>query len=132
MRRLNLEALLYCIVWVGLALLGWQLAGIRVGLLLSIGLFLIIMPTSAVILSRTGSFRAERTVRWGILAVAGIGLISYAGRGGLEALRQLHRPHMLAMLCDRIAVGHAGNEIADAPDACCLVVRSPLPFWRKK
>jgi hypothetical protein len=82
MRRLNLEALLYCIVWVGLALLGWQLAGIRVGLLLSIGLFLIIMPTSAVILSRTGSFRAERTVRWGILAVAGIGLISYADVAG--------------------------------------------------
>jgi hypothetical protein len=77
-RRLNLDALFYCIVWVGLALLGWQLAGIRAGLLLSIGLFLIVMPASAVILSRTGSFRAERTVRWGILAVAAIGLLSYA------------------------------------------------------
>ena len=78
MRRLNLDALLYCVLWVGLALLGWRLAGIRAGLLLSVGLFLIVMPMSAIILSRTGSFKAERTVRWGILAAAGIGLLSYA------------------------------------------------------
>jgi hypothetical protein len=77
-RRPNLDALAYCIVWVALAVLGWQLAGIRAGLLLSIGLFLIVMPASAIILSRTGSFRAERIVRWGILAAAGIGLLSYA------------------------------------------------------
>ena len=78
MRRPNLDALAYCLAWVGLALLGWRLAGIRAGLLLSVGLFLIVMPASALILSRTGSFRAERTVRWGILAAAGIALLSYA------------------------------------------------------
>lgn len=78
MRRPNLDALAYCLVWVGLALFGWRLAGIKAGLLLSVGLFLIVMPASALILSRTGSFRAERIVRWGILVAAGIALLSYA------------------------------------------------------
>jgi hypothetical protein len=81
-RRPNLDALIYCILWVALALLGWRLAGIKAGLLLSIGLFLIIMPMSAIILSRTGSFRAERSVRWGVLAAAAIGLLSYADVAG--------------------------------------------------
>ena len=60
-----------------LAVVGWRAAGIKAGLLLSIGLFLVVMPTSALILSRTGSFAAERTVRWGFLAAAAIGLASY-------------------------------------------------------
>ena len=82
MRRPNFDALFYCLAWVALALLGWRLAGIKAGLLLSIGLFLIMMPASALILSRTGSFRAERTVRWGILVAACIGLLSYADVAG--------------------------------------------------
>jgi hypothetical protein len=38
--------------------------------------FVIIMPGSALILTRTGKFAAERVVRWGVLAVAAILLAS--------------------------------------------------------
>ncbi len=78
MRRFNLDAFLYCLAWAALAILGWNVGGLRVGLLLSVGLFLIVMPTSAIILSRTGSFKRERIVRWGILAVAALALLSFS------------------------------------------------------
>jgi hypothetical protein len=61
-----------------LAILGWRVGGLKVGLLLSVGLFLIVMPTSALILARTGNFKAERTLRWGLLAAAALLLASYA------------------------------------------------------
>ena len=76
MPKLYPEALLFCIVWVGLAVLGWHLLDWRAGLALSVGLFLIIMPASAISLSRTGNFNIERGVRWGILAVAALVLFS--------------------------------------------------------
>ncbi len=82
MRRFNLDALLYCVAWAALAVLGWHLGGLRAGLLLSVGLFLIVMPVSAIILSRTGKFGLERGVRWGILAVAALALLSFADLGG--------------------------------------------------
>jgi Na+-translocating ferredoxin:NAD+ oxidoreductase RnfE subunit len=52
------------------------------GLLLSVGLFLVVMPTSALILSRSGSFAAERTVRWAILIGAGLALASSVDLAG--------------------------------------------------
>ncbi len=81
MRRLHLEALVYCIAWAALAILGWHLSGLKAGLLLSIGLFLIVMPSSAIILSRTGSFALERGVRWGLLGVSALILFSLADSG---------------------------------------------------
>jgi hypothetical protein len=79
--RFNLDALLYCIAWAALATIGWHVAGLRAGLLLSVGLFLLVMPMSALILSRTGNFRLERGVRWGILLVAGLILFSLSDLG---------------------------------------------------
>ena len=78
MPKLYPEALLFCVVWVVLAIAGWALVDMRAGLALSVGLLLIIMPASAITLSRTGSFATERAVRWGILAVAAIILFSVA------------------------------------------------------
>ena len=78
MRRLHVEALVYCIAWAALAILGLNLAGIKAGLLLSVGLFLIVMPTSALVLSRTGNFALERGVRWGILVASALVLLSVA------------------------------------------------------
>ena len=75
MHRLNQDALLYCVVWTAVAMLGWQLAGLTAGLILSVGLFPVVILTSALILSRTGDFRLERAVRWGILGVSAIILI---------------------------------------------------------
>ena len=76
MPKIYPEALLYCVLWVALALFGLDRLGWKAGLALSIGLFLIVMPASAIILSRTGNFGIERGVRWGILVVAAIVLFS--------------------------------------------------------
>lgn len=74
MPRLYPEALLFCLVWAGLALYGGLELGWKAGAALTLGLFILIMPTSALILSRTGNFAIERGVRWGILMLAGVGV----------------------------------------------------------
>ena len=71
------DALAYCIAWAALAFAGWHFSGLAAGLLLSAGLFLIVMPTSAFVLTRTGNFKLERGIRWGILAVAALGRLSF-------------------------------------------------------
>jgi hypothetical protein len=76
MPKLYPEALLFCLLWAALAIYGGLELGWKAGAALTLGLFILIMPTSALILSRTGSFQTERTVRWGILAVAAIVLMS--------------------------------------------------------
>jgi hypothetical protein len=77
MPRIYPEALAYCTLWTGLAVAGFVLAGWQAGALLSVGLFLIVMPSSALILSRTGNFLIERAVRWGILTVAAVILAAF-------------------------------------------------------
>ena len=74
MPKIYPEALLYCILWVALAVAGAVLFNWQVGVLLSVGLFLIIMPASALILSKTGNFALERGVRWGILGLSAVAL----------------------------------------------------------
>ncbi|HEX8308342.1 MAG TPA: hypothetical protein VF645_07970 [Allosphingosinicella sp.] len=76
MPKLYPEALLYCVIWAGLAIYGGLELGWKAGAVLTLGLFILIMPTSALILSRTGSFKLERGVRWGILTVAAAVLLS--------------------------------------------------------
>ena len=76
MPRLYPEALLFCAIWAALAIYGGLELGWKAGAVLTLGLFILIMPTSALILSRTGSFSLERGVRWGILAAAAIVLLS--------------------------------------------------------
>ena len=76
--RLHLEALIYCILWVALAVVGWELFGWPAGVALTVGLFLIILPASALILSKTGSFKLERGVRWSILGISGLVIAALA------------------------------------------------------
>jgi hypothetical protein len=76
--RLYPEALAFCVAWVALAVAGWAMLDMRAGLALSVGLFVIIMPVSALTLSRTGNFALERALRWGILIVAALVLFSVA------------------------------------------------------
>jgi hypothetical protein len=79
----HVEALIFSILWVALAAAGWALVSWHAGLILSVGLFLVIMPSSALILTRTGSFEAERTLRWGIFTLATVGLlIAWRHSGG--------------------------------------------------
>jgi hypothetical protein len=75
--KLHVDALLYCLCWAALALFGWDRGGMVPGLLLSIGLFPLVMLSSMTVLSRTGNFKAEQAIRWGILAVAAIGLMAW-------------------------------------------------------
>ena len=81
MPKLYPEALAFCVAWAVLARVGFAYLGMRGGLALTIGLFLIIMPTSAVTLSRTGNFALERGVRWGILVVAALVTFSVSDLG---------------------------------------------------
>ena len=76
MPRLYPEALLFCLLWAALAIYGGLEVGWKAGAALTLGLFILIMPTSALILSRTGSFGLERGVRWALLTVAAAVLLS--------------------------------------------------------
>ena len=80
MPRLQVEPLLFCVAWAALALAGGILAGWRAGAVLSVGLLLVIMPTSSLVLTRVENEAVERTARWGILAVAALGLAAYLAR----------------------------------------------------
>lgn len=82
MPKLYPEALLFCAIWAALAIWGGLELGWKAGAALTLGLFILIMPTSAAILSRTGSFKLERGVRWGILAAAAIVLFSLIDMAG--------------------------------------------------
>lgn len=77
MPRLDPEALLFCLVWAGLALAGGLIAGWPAGAALSIGVLVVVMPASLLVLTRTESLAAERTVRWGILAAAAVIFFSW-------------------------------------------------------
>jgi hypothetical protein len=72
------EALLFCLLWAALAIYGGLELGWKAGAALTLGLFILIMPASALILSRTGNFAVERGVRWGILIVAALIFFSVA------------------------------------------------------
>ena len=77
MSKLYPEALAYCILWAALAVAGFVLGGWQAGALLSVGLFLIVMPLSAFILTRNGNFAAERWVWWVILLLAALALLAF-------------------------------------------------------
>lgn len=81
MPKIYPEALLFCLLWAGLAFFGFSRVGTAAGLALSVGLFLVIMPASMVTLSRTGNLGVERAVRWGILIAAGLVLLSVSDLG---------------------------------------------------
>jgi hypothetical protein len=70
--RFHAEAAFFCLVWVALAASGFALEGWIAGGLLSLGLMAVLMPTSAVIISRTEDPTLESTVRWAILLGAGL------------------------------------------------------------
>jgi hypothetical protein len=74
MPKLHVEALTFCIAWAAVAVTGFFTAGPIAGALLTVGLMLIVMPTSATIISKTEDVALERQIRWSILAVAALTL----------------------------------------------------------
>jgi hypothetical protein len=72
--KFNLEPFLFCVAWALTAVAGSVLGGIWVGAALSLGMLLILMPLSAIILTRYEDLALERQARWGLLVIAGLGL----------------------------------------------------------
>ena len=72
MSKLRLEPLTFCLCWIALAVAASLLGGTWAGLAVALGLLLVLMPTSAFILSRYEDEKLERQVRWGILAIMGL------------------------------------------------------------
>ena len=82
MPKIYPEALLFCVLWAALAMFGWVRVGWQAGAALTLGLFVIIMPASAITLTKTGNFALERALRWAILVVAALITLSRADLGG--------------------------------------------------
>ena len=72
MSKLRLEPLTFCFCWIALAVAASVLGSTWAGLAVALGLLLILMPTSAFILTRYEDEKLERQVRWGILVIAGL------------------------------------------------------------
>jgi hypothetical protein len=77
MTRLHPEPLLFCAAWAALAIAGGIWGSWWIAVLLSFGLLLLISAASLQILTRTEDMKLERQVRWGILAVAALGLLAW-------------------------------------------------------
>jgi len=73
MPKLHPEPMLFCLAWAALAIWG-GMTSIWLGILLSGGLAVVLMPVSAAIISKRDDPVLERQVRWGILAIAALAL----------------------------------------------------------
>ncbi len=80
MSKLRLEPLTFCLCWVLLAVVATVLGGTWAGLAIGLGLLLVLMPSSAFILTRYEDEKLERQVRWGILVIAGLMLAIWLTR----------------------------------------------------
>ena len=76
MPRLYPEPLLFCLAWAALAIWG-GMTSIWLGLLLSGGLAVVLMPLSAMIISKREDPALERQVRWGLLVLAALALFAF-------------------------------------------------------
>jgi hypothetical protein len=76
MPKLHAEPLLFCLAWAALATWG-GMTSIWIGVLLSGGLAIVLMPVSATIISKREDPALERQVRWGVLLLAAFGLLLY-------------------------------------------------------
>lgn len=71
MPKLYPEPMLFCLAWAALAIWG-ATSSIWLGILLSGGLTLVLMPLSATLLLKAEDPALERQVRWGILVLAAL------------------------------------------------------------
>jgi len=76
MPRLYPEPLLFCLAWAALAIWG-AMTSIWIGILLSGGLTLVLMPLSATIILKREDPALERQVRWGVLVLAAMALFAH-------------------------------------------------------
>jgi hypothetical protein len=70
MPSFNLDALLFALAWAVLAIVGAARSGWVLGIALLVALMLIVMPVSALVISRSGDLARERQIRWALFAAA--------------------------------------------------------------
>ena len=83
MPKLYPEPLLFCLAWAALAITAGLMASIWMGILFSAGLAIVLMPLTATIVTKTGDFRLERQVRWGLLMLAALALAVWLRAGSV-------------------------------------------------
>lgn len=74
--RLHPEPMLFCLAWAVLIIWG-GMTSIWLGILLSGGLAVILMPLSATIITKREDPALERQVRWGLLVLAALALLAF-------------------------------------------------------
>lgn len=77
MPRFHAEAMLFCLAWTALAISAAVTVSVWMGILFSAGIAVILMPLSAMIVSRTENMAVERQARWGLLVLAALSLSLY-------------------------------------------------------
>jgi len=77
MPKLHAEALLFCLAWIALAFTAAITVSVWMGILFSVGLAVVLMPLSAMVVSRTENMALERQARWGVLVLAALSLTLY-------------------------------------------------------
>jgi hypothetical protein len=77
MPKLHPEPALFCLAWAGLAIAAGMMGTIWLGLLFSGGLAIVLMPLSAMVLTKTEDAALERQVRWGLLVLAALALFAW-------------------------------------------------------
>ena len=85
MPKLYPEPLLFCLAWGALAIAAGLMASIWLGILFSAGLALILMPLSAIIMTKTENPALERQARWGLLLLAALALALWLRLAGTSA-----------------------------------------------
>ena len=92
--KLRLEPLTFCLCWIALAVAASLLGGTWAGLAVALGLLLVLMPTSAFILSRyedekaTAGDLADALVTRPVIARSAATRQSSGPRGPIRVLRQ--------------------------------------------
>jgi hypothetical protein len=74
MPKLHAEPLIFCLAWAALAFAAAIMGSLWTGILFSAGLAIVLMPLSAVIITKTENLALERQIRWGLLVLAALAL----------------------------------------------------------
>ena len=85
MPKIYPEPLLFCLAWAALAITAGIMGSIWMGILFSAGLAIVLMPLTATVVTKTGDFKLERQVRWGLLVLAALGLAVWLKVSGAAA-----------------------------------------------
>jgi len=70
MPAFNIDGAAFALAWAALAIVASAFGGWYAGIALLAALILVVMPTSALVISRSGDLARERQIRWALFAAA--------------------------------------------------------------